>query len=275
MPSLYNLSRALRGGPGQNKYYSSRRTRAPYQSLGSYFGFTTKSRRSRKSRAGWARKNRMNPRAGGFIGQELKYVDQIIPDVKIKTTLALMTDVENGDVAKCLHGISQDNTESGRIGRQYTVRSIHVKGQIHLPQTSTAGQRNDQRIAVYMIQDTQTNGAQMTGGQCFEAIGAGHPELLMNNLENTGRFRILASKMIVMKSGDSTFVGPNYAHPKKIQAFSFYKKMNMRVTCATGVGGTISSIKDNSVHLLAIASQDDGTQNMSHMEGLVRTRFSE
>lgn len=144
-----------------------------------------------------------------------------------------------------------------RVGRKIMVHKIKIHGTINVPaQAAQAASDSATKIRVVLVQDQQTNAAQMTGAQLFnDSTSAVSTINSFQNPNNFGRFRVLKDKMLSL--GNLNMAGsPSTADV--IQAgqkvnFKFAVNFKKPITChfnATN-GGTVADIVDNSFHMVA------------------------
>ncbi len=128
------------------------------------------------------RRGPLFPRRGTRLALgELKFHDLDIDDAVIAT---------GGNIAQdSCNIIAQGTTESTRIGRKCTIRSIHWRYDIFVPPTATLGNADD-TIRVILYLDKQTNGAVATVTGILES----NDYQSFNNLANKSRFRTLMDR---------------------------------------------------------------------------------
>lgn len=171
-------------------------------------------------------------RAGSARSAELKFLDT--------ASSTLFTTA--GAVNTNLNVIPLSTTESGRIGRKITIKSIHIRGDIIHNPISAVTASNLVRIIV--IQDKQANGATFAVGDYLASANPlGHRQL-----SNTDRFRMLGDTTISLTSQAAESAG--YGEVRK--KYTFYKKCNIDVEY-NGSNGVIAEQRSNSVAILMIA----------------------
>ncbi len=197
-------------------------------------------------------------RSGGFQNLELKFLDQRIGSTSIA---ALLSDGmrDPGSGVDCLNGIAQGDSESERNGRKYVIKSYHIRGEIRKDQaTGLIAFPRGVHGFVALVLDTQTNKAQMTGQDVFN--NTGHDPLAFRNLETSKRFKVLKRMTYSftnqnMQTQDEV-VAPGtvvFGTAGQIETFEWNGNVNIPVIC-TGTTGTIAAINDNSLHMVAVAS---------------------
>lgn len=177
------------------------------------------------------------------------------------TTVGVATIGTGGTIfSSSLNLIPQGTTESSRIGRKCTVRSLSINGSFFLPGTVTAADGSDVfRLIIYL--DKQCNGAAATVTDILETANI----YSFNNLANSGRFRILKTKKVSM----SATAGNGTSSMEKQQFFSFTLNLNLPLEFSSTTGA-LTEIRSNNLGVLAI-SQDGKCQ----MAFTTRIRFSD
>lgn len=187
---------------------------------------------------------RQNFRTGGFLGIETKFLDSAISGIEIPTTFATAV---LDPTANSLCAIAQGDGESNRDGRQVTLKSLHVKGNIkHL---GTDGST----VRILIVQDTQTNGAQMNGKDLIlDTTDTSARPFGFRNLEKVSRFKVLYDQTFSMNQtplyNGTTILGSSTRFFKTNITLPAVK-VNYKATTAS-----VSSITDNSFHILAVSS---------------------
>lgn len=200
-----------------------------------------------------------NPRIGGYLGIEKKFLDS-----SASLTVASPTDCTGAEAdpttLNCLNGISQGDGESNRDGKNYIIKGITFDGVVYRNQL--AGQANINATVstfttVAIVLDTQTNGAQLNSEDVYtnpSAAANGNSDLL-RNLQYSKRFKVLKKWVCVDPMGPMfTHNGATYDIGGTAHNISFYAdNLDIKVSC-TGTGNTVSSIVDNSLHVVAFTS---------------------
>lgn len=166
--------------------------------------------------------------------------------------------------------IPQDDTSSGREGRKVTVKSIELKMQsIFAPPVATA---TAALAFVYLIQDTQANGAipAVTGDAgIYTATFAGFPGLLTKQLANENRFRILRKYVFEHMPGTATNLVPS-----SMLYQTDYIKLNVPVVYDAAVAtGALASIRTNNFFL--VSGSDGTTDDSITMNISSRVRYTD
>ncbi len=175
---------------------------------------------------------------------ELKFHDLDIDDATIAA---------NGTIAEdSVLTIAQGTTESTRIGRKLTVKSINWRMQIKLlASTATAATSDSIRVILYL--DKQTNGAAATVTDILEADDFQS----FNNLANKSRFRTLMDRNydMVAKSGSGRGSTDTLAFGEDVVNDTFFKRCNIPIEYDNSAAdGTIGTMRSNNIGVLLLAS---------------------
>lgn len=200
-----------------------------------------------------------NPRIGGFLGIEKKFLDS-----SASHTVVSPTDCTGGEAdpttLNCLNGIAQGDGESQRDGKNYIIKGITFDGIVYrsvVTGAATASASQSCWTTVAIVLDTQTNGTQLNSEDVYtnpSASANGNADLL-RNLQYSQRFKVL-KKWICHDP-----IGPNFVHNGATydiggtsHNISFYAD-NLDIKVSTnGTGNTVSSIVDNSLHVVAFTN---------------------
>lgn len=217
--------------------------------------------RGRGYRAFKPGKDRVSGYYGRFAGPsgERKFKDTGFASVINDTTLIQQLTV-----------IPEGNGESERIGRKITLRNIHVKGQLVLsPETLFTTKMSDW-VEIYILQDTQTNGALFTGTDLLENDNIE----AFRNLANSSRFKVLKKKTFSMNAlvGIQTSEGPvTFATGEVTRAFSMNIQCDIPIEYDNSLTtGVITTVRSNNIYLCAISVEGKCVYG-----GTVRLRYSD
>ncbi len=203
------------------------------------------------------RRRQLNLRTGGFLGIENKFVDFQTDSDAFALTWARMEDATFDSVS----GIVQGNGESQRIGRKVTLTSIHIKYRVfaNAVESQTAPQP-DLVGRLVLVLDTQTNAAALTATDVMDN-GQTDDLLSFRNLANTKRFRVLWDNKWKLNIGDAQFgegAANLFAHGAVVsRVMSYNLRFKKPITVlynATATDGTISTVVDNSLHIIGISN---------------------
>ncbi len=166
------------------------------------------------------------------------------------------------DPSLCL--IPQGVTESTRVGRKCVIKSLHLKGELRLPNFAAGDQCDLFRLIIYV--DKQTNGAAATASDILEASVTLHS---FRNLANSGRFRILLDKVYPMNSQAGEGNGTTFVFNEFLRSLNINKKLNLPLefSCTTDA---ITELRSNNIGVLGVSH--GGYATISYK---ARVRFSD
>lgn len=205
----------------------------------------------------------LNRRTGGFIGIEKKYFDSGVSNVSLSADPnATGLEVDPATV-NCLNAIDVGNTQTTRDGSHYIIKSLFLKGTLFV-----AAQANQTALDVApdyfiaVVQDTQTNGAQLNSEDVFTNPVAGVATCMFRNLQYSSRFKVLWSTKVRGRPVTVTYDGTNIEQGGYTQFFECsLPKLNIKVQCK-GTGNGVADIVDNSLHVIACTSSQNTTPSI-------------
>lgn len=158
--------------------------------------------------------------------------------------------------------IPQGVTESTRIGRKATIRSVNIKGTINLiPATGSVVSGN---AFLWLILDKQCNGAAASVNDVFTGTNA---TTALRNMANSSRFIVMKKWVWLM----SPQAGVGGALNTFARHFNWYKKCNVPIEYSSTTG-VITEIRSNNLFLIA---GSDTIDDLIVMTGVTRVRFSD
>lgn len=192
-----------------------------------------------------------NPRSGGFIGLESKFLDCTKNSTNVTAAWTTFS-----PTAGCTNSISvpaRGTGESEREGRAYKITSVHIKGEITLASAeSQAAPRDPQPTRLVCYIDHQTNIAVAGPTTLYTPV---NEYLGFRNLENSKRFTILWDKVIWTKVSNMNEGAANlFAWETGRTAFKFNKqfKVPLRVETNSGATADVANVIDNNINIIAI-----------------------
>jgi len=215
-----------------------------------------------------ARLRARNWRSAGMLGVETKYVKRYLNDATISlgVTGAELPPAAN----KSLCMVSIGDTEYNRNGKQFVVKDLEVRG--YVTKANLADQADPPAavlVRVMIIQDKQTNAAQYNSEDVYEET-LGEDVLCTRNELHRKRFNVLYDRLLKLEANAFSADGANtVATGFKHASFYFKKTLNMKVNCVSTTDD-ISSVEDNSVHIMAVcnsASTKMNYQSVMHFIG--------
>lgn len=193
-------------------------------------------------------------RTTGFYGR-YNYSDGtgVQPEKKFFDTTKANGVITSGNVItdSSLNLVQAGNDANKRVGRQITIKSIHIRGQC----SNNADIPSDHiRVVVYW--DQQCNGATATIGDLFTNGHQGRASVdSFLKLENSKRFKILRDMQIDLDTNSVS--NPSASTPKysvKIEYFQAHISCNICVEFS-GTTGAITEIKNNNIGIAVLSHQ--------------------
>lgn len=199
-------------------------------------------------------KKRKVARIKGAIAprQELKYLD---------VASASYAPVAATAVLALLNGIAESDDNTGRDGRQATMKSVALKGYIAQDVTRAAV-----LARLCIVWDNAPNGVAPTAVQIMSAENSCSYPLL----DNQNRFTILRDVQYELGRSDGS-VSTAVAGSPSVHAIDLYVPLDA-ITQFSGTGATIASIQGGALYLLAQASPSTGSATFTLAS---RVRFSD
>ncbi len=191
---------------------------------------------------------------------ELKFHDVDINDAVV----AAGGNIQN---AGTINIIPQGVTEVQRIGRKCTVRSVHWKYRVDLPEVSSVATPNTiDEVRVIMYWDKQANGATAAATDILETATIRS----FRNLANSGRFVIFMDKLHVLNWTTLAADAANtFDQAEVVREYTFNKKCEIPIEFS-GTAGTIDEIRSNNIGVLLV-----GLNGTAGFLSSFRLRFSD
>lgn len=160
--------------------------------------------------------------------------------------------------------IPQGVTDTTRVGRKCTIKSIQLRGTVLFAPAAAAAAAST-NVYMYLVLDKQTNGA--AAGYTDVMLGA-NIATGFTNLTNQDRFVILKR----LKWNLTSQAGATTGFANIAKSFDYYTKCNYNIEYSSTTGA-IGEIRSNNLFLLAGSDgQSDDTVSMS---GQCRVRFDD
>lgn len=159
--------------------------------------------------------------------------------------------------------IPQGVTQSGRVGRQVTLKSVHISGFIELrDNTGVTSASNRVRMIVYL--DKQCNGATATVTGLISTTDVDS----FRNLQETNRFVFLSDKLYTLNATGSD--GTSTLEYQK--SFKVNANVNIPVEYS-GTTGVLTEIRSNNLGIMLIA--DSAPTNATRVQYITRVRYTD
>jgi len=201
-----------------------------------------------------------NTQTAGFLGIETKFYDTTLS----AATIAAATDATGGEydpsATSMISTPAQGDSEQQRDGKKILIKNVQIKGIVVRPQTEDAvAPPGGDNVFIALIQDLQSNGAQMNSEDCFKnlagtAAGATVP---LRNLLYSERFRVLKSEMLNMDVPSVSAEGDNLHSAVGVtKCFEWFVPFpeGLPVNFNAGTTASIANVVDNSLHVIAYSN---------------------
>ncbi len=163
--------------------------------------------------------------------------------------------------------IPQGVTEIQRIGRKCTLRSIHWKYRLSIPeQDAVADPASGDDIRVILYQDKQCNGTAATATDILETASV-HS---FRNLANSGRFHILMDRLETINYKTLASDAANVVSSAIVRKEFTYNKKCMIPIEYSATTGALAEIRSNNIGVLLVSLTGVGGLNSEF-----RFRFSD
>ena len=204
------------------------------------------------------------PRTMGVYAQgEMKYFDTERTATSVSNAGTWNTSMLDPATVNTLFAPAVGSAINQRIGREVKVHKIKIRGAVQV--TAQSGESTADaatQLRLILVQDTQTNAAQMTGNLLMTnapsaaSIGSVNS---FQSLANVGRFRVLKDKQFVMMNpnmANDTQATGGLVQQGLIKTFkmTYTPKVPISVRFNATNGGTIADIVDNSFHVMGLAA---------------------
>lgn len=196
-------------------------------------------------------------KSGGLTGTELKYLDS----AKVASAIVSPADGSGAEqdpaTVNCLNAIAQGDGESNRDGRRCVMKSVYVTGLVEYPaQADQTAMDPGTKTYIALVLDKQTNGAQLNSEDVFlnpsgNGLVAADP---LRNLSYSNRFTVLDNVTVEQDSPNGVYDGTNIELGGAVRSFKLSKKFTIPVNF-TGTAAGVSTIQDNSLHVIAYTSR--------------------
>ncbi len=202
-------------------------------------------------------------RTGGYYGRytgdrpELKFHDLDVDDASIAA---------GGTIAQasCVT-IAQGNTESERIGRKLTIRSVNWRFDLSFGINAAISGADTIRIILYL--DKQCNGGAAVVTDILESADYQS----FNNLSNKSRFRTLMDRNYDMQPLAAGGDGTTNDQGGLAMSDSVYLKVNIPIEYDnSATTGVITSVKTNNIGVLLLSKN-----GLSTFTSKMRLRYSD
>ncbi len=194
-----------------------------------------------------------NLRIGGFVGIETKFVDYERTALTVDNAWA--GNELDDTTALAVSSIAQGDGESQRDGRKCELLSCHLKGTATLASNEAQANPGESTVLrLILVLDKQTNGAQLNAEDVVTAT-----TLDVNawrNLQNSQRFRILKDVRMDINFTQHTQEAVNdFSYANQVKSWEMHVVFKKPIVVNhTGTTAVVTSIADNSIHLIGVST---------------------
>lgn len=203
-------------------------------------------------------------RVSGYYGRyskrdgELKFHDVDLDDAVVAAA---------GTITGTINAIAQGVTESTRVGRKCTLKSINWRWRTYAPEAdAVANPAQPDIIRIILYLDKQCNGAAAAVTDILETANYNS----FRNLANSGRFTILLDRYVNVNYLTLASDGAGVvSSSENTRAGSYYKRCNIPIEFSSTTG-VITEIKSNNLGVCLLSVNGTGG-----FESKIRLRFSD
>jgi len=200
---------------------------------------------------------------------ELKYIDTEL----VAEPIGEAWEAVNPLTVNCLNAVALGDGETNRDGRVYYIHSVMLKIELStVSNESELAPSPDIICRLALVQDTQTNQAEIVPGNVFDT-SLQKDYLSFRDLSYTQRFKVIKDKSCVLRRMNTNEGSANaFSSNQQAVRFDWYHtfKTPIKVTCS-GTSGQVAVVTDNSLQLIAI-SDNAGSEIL--LDYQCRIRFS-
>lgn len=212
------------------------------------------------------------PRA--VIQPERKYFDAELNATAIPTSTSTWAGAElDPATANTLFFPSRGDDIGDRTGRKVQVLSIKIRGFVNVAAQTNATDADNAFVGrLVLVQDKQSNGAQLNSEDVITSGAGTVASMMFQNSAFFGRFNVLKDKVFKFMSPTLTYDGTNIEQSGLIMPFKMNCKFKKPVTVSynTGNAGTIADVVDNSFHIIGLTNNATLVNTLNYK---VRTAF--
>lgn len=204
-----------------------------------------------------ARRLRRRRYAYPSIKQEPKFYDTTLAATAITYTSDFSSLMMNPSATSMISTPSVGDSEQNRDGKKIVITQVEVKGSVvkGVQYNNQSGLDDFGQVWVALVLDIQTNNVQMNSQDCFKSIGGATVAMQpFRNLLFGNRFRILKMKRFTFNSGFWSGAAPNISQEGQGRLFTIFKKLRLPVNFNAGTMSSVANVLDNSLHVIAWAS---------------------
>lgn len=232
------------------------------------------SRRGPPSRAYGRRKVTTKRVLAEVLGVETKFLDTSLA----ATALVAPADSTGGEfdpsAMSMISTPAVGDGEQNRDGKRIIIKNVYLKVVLNLPaQELVVAPQIGTKVFVALVQDTQSNAAQMNSEDCFKntAAIAATAMIPQRNLLFSNRFRVLKYECVDLTPDTlSHFANDSFSVGGKTVVLDWFLPLDMPVNFNAGTTASIANVIDNSLHVIAFSNTIVGAPTIAYN---ARVRF--
>lgn len=227
------------------------------QPRGTKRGFFITDGERRRAAIRGARRLRRRRYAYPSIKQEPKFYDTSLASTSITYDPGFASLEMDPSITSMISTPAVGDSEQNRDGKKIVITQVEIKGSVvkGVQYNNQSGIDDFGQVWVALVLDTQTNNLQMNSEDCFKSIGGATVAMQpFRNLLFGNRFRILKMKRFTFNSGFWSGAAPNISQEGQGRLFTIFKKLRLPVNFNAGTSASVSNVLDNSLHVIAWAS---------------------
>jgi len=214
-----------------------------------------------------ARMRMRNRVTAGFLGIETKFYDTS----RTSGSVTAPTDATGGEfdpsATSMISTPAQGDGEQNRDGKKIVILNCYVKGNVNT--TAAANQTTvppRRRVFVALVQDTQSNGAQMNSEDCFKNLagGSNSGNCVLRNLLYAQRFKVIKTFEAELTPPTMSYDGTNMESSGSMVHFEWFYKFpgGLPVNFNAGTTASIANVVDNSLHVIGYVNSTTGSPSI-------------
>jgi len=201
-------------------------------------------------------RRRMTYRKSRGAPNEVKYFDQGVNASFVANAVTSTTPAYSQ--FNTIVGINRGDAANERVGNRIQLTSIDIRGLVGLPRESSSSDTvadwaaGPSQWRIIMYQDQQCNGALAPIASMLDlALVNANPVNAYNNLQYSGRFRILMDKFITLEPGAAVYnsVATKYVTTGNVKHFKKHIKCDIPITFV-GDTGALTNLTTNNIGLI-------------------------
>lgn len=189
----------------------------------------------------------------------MKYFDSTKASTLVNSTRLWTNSVYDPATINTLFCPTEGPDINQRVGREVHVHGISIRASIETDvQANQTLQDSPAAIRVMLVQDTQTNAAQMLAADLMTAGASTNKDAIhaFENVNNLDRFKIYHDKIHILQNPNVAFDGTNMEQGAIIKYFEYHVEFKKPVIVRFNAtnAGDITDIVDNSFHIVCNSS---------------------